>query len=45
MVRSVGINPDVVEPYFTGTISRIGGIGLADMDRQMDAASPVPSTR
>ncbi|MBQ6360534.1 MAG: glutamate synthase large subunit [Lachnospiraceae bacterium] len=35
--EAVGINADVVEKYFTGTVSRIGGISLEDMDTQMDA--------
>lgn len=34
--EAVGINPDVVATCFTGTVSRIGGIGISDMDAQMD---------
>ncbi|MCD8052571.1 MAG: glutamate synthase large subunit [Lachnospiraceae bacterium] len=34
--EAMGIDADVVEQYFTGTTSRIGGISLKDMDRQTD---------
>ena len=34
--EAVGIAPAVVDAYFTGTASRIGGIGLEDIGRQVD---------
>ncbi len=34
--EAMGIDADVIDEYFTGTTSRIGGISLEDMDRQMD---------
>ena len=30
--EAVGIHPDVIEKYFTNTISRVGGIGLKEID-------------
>ncbi|MBS5083920.1 MAG: glutamate synthase large subunit [Clostridiales bacterium] len=35
--EAVGIAPDVVEKYFTNTVSRIGGINLEDIAGDMDA--------
>ncbi|WP_394917625.1 glutamate synthase large subunit [uncultured Robinsoniella sp.] len=35
--EAVGIDPDVVEKYFTNTVSRIGGINLEDIAGDMDA--------
>ena len=37
MFEAVGIASDVVEKYFTGTLSRIGGITLQDLEKQIDA--------
>lgn len=34
--EAVGIDPDVVEKYFTNTVSRIGGITLEDIAKDMD---------
>ena len=34
--EAVGINRDVVDTWFTGTVSRIEGIGLAELDTQTD---------
>lgn len=34
--EAVGIDPDVVEKYFTNTVSRIGGINLEDIANEMD---------
>ena len=34
--EAVGIDPAVVEEYFTGVVSRVGGISLKDMELQMD---------
>ncbi|MDD6212142.1 MAG: glutamate synthase large subunit [Clostridiales bacterium] len=34
--EAVGIDREVADEYFTGTVSRIGGISLKDMDMQMD---------
>lgn len=36
MFEAVGIDPAVVEKYFTGTLSRIGGITLKDLEKQID---------
>lgn len=35
--EAVGIDPEVVEKYFTNTVSRIGGINLEDIAGDMDA--------
>ncbi len=32
--EAVGIHPDVIKKYFEGTVSRIGGIGIADIARE-----------
>ncbi|MFH1198074.1 MAG: glutamate synthase large subunit [bacterium] len=32
--ESVGLNKDVIDKYFTGTISRLGGIGLKDLQSE-----------
>ncbi len=32
--ESLGINQDVVDKYFTGTISRIGGLGIAEIAKE-----------
>ena len=34
--EAVGINSDVIDAYFTGVVSRLGGITLKDMELQMD---------
>lgn len=34
--EAVGISKEVVQRYFTGTVSRIGGIGLKDIENQVD---------
>lgn len=34
--EAIGINKSVIDPYFTGTVSRIGGIELKDIERQID---------
>ncbi|MCR4830910.1 MAG: glutamate synthase large subunit [Pseudobutyrivibrio sp.] len=34
--EAIGISSDVIDKYFTGTISRIGGITLKDIQEQVD---------
>ena len=34
--EAIGIDADVVEKYFTGTVSRVGGITLEDMEDQVE---------
>jgi glutamate synthase (ferredoxin) len=34
--EAVGIGKDLIEKYFTGTVSRIGGIGIEDIEAQCD---------
>ncbi len=34
--EAVGIRPDVIDKYFTNTISRVGGIGLEEMGRAVE---------
>nr|MCR5797598.1 glutamate synthase large subunit [Eubacterium sp.] len=34
--EAVGISEDVIDRYFTGTVSRIGGIDLDDIGREVD---------
>ena len=34
--EAIGISPKVVETYFNGTVSRVGGIDLEDIERQVD---------
>ena len=34
--EAIGISPDVINEYFTGTVSRIGGITLADIEKSVD---------
>ena len=44
--EAVGISKDVIDKYFTGTVSRVGGIGLEDIQADVEAASTTPpSTR
>ena len=33
--EAIGLAPDVVSDYFTGTPSRIGGVGLAELEREV----------
>ncbi|MGL1958205.1 MAG: glutamate synthase large subunit [Colwellia sp.] len=33
--EALGINDDVVDKYFTGTVSRIGGMGLAEITKEV----------
>ncbi len=35
--EAIGISPEVIEKYFTGTVSRIGGITLKDIEKDVDA--------
>jgi glutamate synthase (ferredoxin) len=35
--EAIGISKEVVDKYFTGTVSRIGGITLKEMEKQVDA--------
>ena len=34
--EAIGISEDVIDEYFTGTVSRIGGITLADIEKACD---------
>lgn len=34
--EAIGINSQVIDQYFTGTVSRIGGIGMEDIQKQVD---------
>ena len=34
--EAIGISQDVVDTYFNGTVSRVGGIDLEDIERQTD---------
>ena len=36
--EAVGISKDVIDKYFTGTVSRVGGIGLEDIPADVEAA-------
>ena len=36
--EAVGISKDVIDKYFTGTVSRVGGIGLEDIQADVEAA-------
>ena len=49
--EAVGLSQDLIDEHFTGTVSRIGGLGVADVQRECDArfaealaqaASPAP---
>ena len=35
--EAIGINKDVVEKYFTGTVSRVGGVGLEEIRQDVQA--------
>ena len=37
MFEAIGISEEVIDKYFTGTVSRIGGITLEDIGAQVDA--------
>ncbi len=43
--EAVGISKDVIDKYFTGTVSRVGGITLADIQADVEARTTPPSTR
>ena len=34
--EAIGIDPEVIERYFAGTVSRVGGITLKDIEEDMD---------
>ncbi|SFR92406.1 glutamate synthase large subunit [Anaeromicropila populeti] len=34
--EAIGLGNDVIGKYFTGTVSRIGGIGIKDIEKQVD---------
>ena len=34
--EAIGINKEVVDKYFTNTVSRIGGIGLKEIGEQVE---------
>lgn len=34
--EAVGISPEVIDQYFTGTVSRVGGITLKDIEKDVD---------
>ena len=36
--EAVGISKDVIDKYFAGTVSRVGGIGLEDIQADVEAA-------
>lgn len=35
--EAIGISKEIIDKYFTGTVSRVGGISLKDMEEQVDA--------
>ncbi|MDE7222731.1 MAG: glutamate synthase large subunit, partial [Acetatifactor sp.] len=35
--EAIGIDADVIQKYFAGTVSRVGGITLKDIERDMDS--------
>ena len=35
--EAVGINKDVADEYFTGTLSRVGGVGLKEIEQLVDS--------
>ena len=35
--EAIGLSKEVIDRYFTGTVSRIGGIGIKDIEKQVDA--------
>ncbi len=38
--EAIGIGRDVIDKYFTDTVSRIGGIGIKDIEKQVDDLHP-----
>ncbi|MDF2844520.1 MAG: hypothetical protein K0R00_2946 [Herbinix sp.] len=34
--EAIGISKEVIDKYFTGTVSRVGGIKLKEMEKQVD---------
>ena len=43
--EAVGLAPTVVDRYFTGTTSKLGGVGLDVIAEEVDAAAPRAPTR
>jgi len=37
MFEAIGISSEVIEDYFTGTVSRVGGITLSDIEKAVDS--------
>ena len=37
MFEAIGISEEVINEYFTGTVSRVGGITLDDIEKAVDA--------
>ena len=37
--EAIGISQDVIDRYFTGTVSRVGGITLEDIEDNVEKAS------
>lgn len=35
--EAVGLSPELVDRHFTGTVSRVGGLGINDVQRECDA--------
>ena len=35
--EAIGLKPEFIEKYFTGTVSRVGGITLKDIEKDVDA--------
>lgn len=35
--EAIGISKEVVDTYFNGTVSRVGGIDMDDIEKQVDA--------
>ncbi len=35
--EAIGLSKEIVDTYFTGTVSRIGGMTMKDLERQVDA--------
>ncbi len=35
--EAIGISKEIIDKYFTGTVSRVGGISLQEMEAQVDA--------
>ena len=46
--EAVGISKEVIDKYFTGTVSRVGGISMADIQADVEMCirdSPYPAHR